>query len=394
MDNQPPLDRLQSATSFAPLGAPRETRSLSPKAEMTGFARRVVVAVLITVLILSVAYFLWRGAHVLLQAFAGVLFAVFLAALSDWLSKHTPLSYRWSLTVVVLALFLISGGLGYLLWNRLAFQIGELIKTLPQSLQEIKSYLMQYTWGQYLVENAPSAATSLSEVSPFTQVTGFVSWMAAFLEAGIVILIVGIFGAAEPDLYKEGLLYLVPPRHRLRANESVDAIAFNLRHWLVGQMLLMIILGLTTWAGLMLIGVPLALTLAVLAGVLELIPYVGPWISAVPAALIALLNGPECLLYTLALYLFLHLLEGYILLPLIQRQSVHLPPALTLVAQVLMWEMFGILGLFVAAPLTVAAMVLLKMLYVEDTLGDDAVNVPGEPGNETKSMSKPAGAGV
>src|SRR5437763_14411533 len=99
MDDQPPPDRLQSPTGLTPLGAPRETRSLSPKAEMTGFARRVVVAVLITVLILSVAYFLWRGAHVLLQAFAGVLFAVFLAALSDWLSKHTPLSYRWSLTV-------------------------------------------------------------------------------------------------------------------------------------------------------------------------------------------------------------------------------------------------------------------------------------------------------
>jgi predicted PurR-regulated permease PerM len=78
-------------------------------------------------------------------------------------------------------------------------------------------------------------------------------------------------------------------------------------------------------------------------------------------------------------------------LPLIQRRSVHLPPALTLVAQVLLGELLGILGLFIAAPLTAAAMVLLKMLYVEDTLGDEAVNVPGEPGNEAKQSAQTSG---
>ena len=207
--------------------------------------------------------------------------------------------------------------------------------------------------------------------------------MAHFLEASIIILIVGIFGAAEPRLYKEGFLHLVPPRTARAWGEALDAIGFNLRQWLVGQVLLMVIIGVTTAAGLALIGVPLALTLGIMAGVLEMIPYIGAWISAIPAVLIALLKGPEYMAYTLALYLFLHLLEGYVLLPLIQSRAVHLPPALTLVAQVL-GEMLGILGLFVAAPLTVAAMVLLKMLYVEDTLGDQAVNVPGEPGNEAK----------
>jgi predicted PurR-regulated permease PerM len=131
------------------------------------------------------------------------------------------------------------------------------------------------------------------------------------------------------------------------------------------------------------------LTLALITGVLALIPYVGAWLAAVLAALVALLNGPQYPAYTLGLFLVLHLLEGYVLLPLIQRRAVHLPPALTLVAQALMGKMFGGLGLFVAAPLTVATMVLLKMLYVEDTLGDESVDVPGEPGNDRKKEASP-----
>jgi predicted PurR-regulated permease PerM len=356
----------------------------SPPKQTGNFAGRVVVAVLITVVILAVAYFLWRGADVLLMAFAGVLCAVFLAALGEWVSRHTRLSYGWSLAVVVLGLLVLSGLLGYLLWNYLSIQVGELIQSLPRSLERIRDYLMQYTWGKYLVEKAPSAATGLAEAGQFTRVTGLVSGVAGFLEAVLVILVVGIFGAAEPGLYRAGLLHLVPPPQRPRVGEVVDAIAFNLRHWLLGQAFLMIVLAITTTLGLWLIGLPMALTLGLITGVLELIPYVGAWIAAVLAGLIALLKGPQYLVYTLGLFLLLHLLEGYVLLPLIQRRAVHLPPALTLVGQALLGEMLGILGLFVAAPLTVATMVLLKMLYVEDTLGDEAVEVPGEPGNDRK----------
>jgi predicted PurR-regulated permease PerM len=365
-----------------------ESRAYQPRLEMGDFARRTVVAVLITLVILAVAYLLWCGAHVLLMAFAGVLFAVFLAALSDWVGRHTGLTYSWSLTVVVVGLFCLGGGLGYLLWHRLSVQIGQLLQTLPQSLDQIKAYLMQYAWGQYLVDNAPNVAAGLADRGQFTQLTGFASGVAQLLEAVVVILVVGIFGAAEPELYKAGLLHLVPPPHRPRAVQAVDAVAFNLRHWLVGQVVLMFIIGATTATGLWLIGVPLALALGVIAGVLEMVPYIGAWLSAIPSCMIALLKGPQYLAYTVALYLALHVLEGYVLLPLIQRRAVHLPPALTLVAQVLMGKLLGILGLFVAAPLTVAAMVLLKMLYVEDTLGDEAVKVPGEPGKGARPAAQ------
>src|SRR5581483_9480297 len=110
----------------------------------------------------------------------------------------------------------------------------------------------------------------------------------------------------EPQLYKDGLLHVVPFRHRPRAAEALDAIAFNLRWWLLGQVFLMVIIGMTTTVGLWLLGIPLALTLGIIAGILELIPYLGACISAVPAAMIAVLRGPHYVLLVGGLYLFLH----------------------------------------------------------------------------------------
>jgi predicted PurR-regulated permease PerM len=352
----------------------REPISAPSHLGLANFAWRVVVVLLL----LTLAYLLWRGVHVLLLAFAGMLFAIFLSALSDWLSRRTGIPHGWALAVVVVVLALSTGGLGWLLANRVAIQAAELSQQLPESLRQIRDYLEAYAWGRLLLEKAPQVAESLAQADQFSRVTGLVSGVASFIVAAVVIVVVGIFGAAEPGVYKNGLLLLVPPGHSRRVAQAVDAIVLNLRWWLVGQVSLMVMMAVTTAVGLWLIGVPGALTLGLIAGILELVPYIGAWLSAVPAALIALLLGPWYLVITLALYLGLHILEGYVLVPLVQRRAVHLPPALTLVAQVLLGEMLGALGLFVAAPLTVVAVVSLKMLYVEDALGDESVEAPGE----------------
>jgi predicted PurR-regulated permease PerM len=373
-------------------GPPQPPKPLLPPAHpflgdsLGDIARRVAVLLLVGLVMLALALLAWRGVHVLLQAFAGVLFAIFLAALSTWFSERTGLSYCKSLAVVVVVLFALAGGVGWLLASRVALQVGELSQELPRSFTAIKGYLEEHTWGKMLLEHVPGAAGALDlqEMSAFTRTTGLISGVFDFGVSALLILFVGIFGAAEPGLYKAGLLHLVPRSYRPRAGETLDAVAYNLRWWLVGQFVLMVLIGATTALGLWLIGVPLALTLGVIAGVMEMVPYLGPWISAIPAALIALLVSPAHLVLTLGLFLFLHIVEGYLLLPLIQRRAVHLPPALTPVAQVLLGEVLGLLGLFVAAPLTVSGVVILKMLYVEDTLGDQAVDVPGEPGNAEK----------
>jgi predicted PurR-regulated permease PerM len=351
---------------------------------LENFARQVVVAVLLTVLIVALAYLFWRGLAVLLMAFAGVLFAMFLVALAEPLSKHTRLPWGWSLAVVVVALLLVVGAIGWLISNQLAVQVGGISRQLPESLTRVREFLEERAWGRLLLDHEPDASDVLARIGGAFDVRGVLAGVSGFLVAALVIVFVGIFGAANPALYRAGLLHLVPPSERRRADEAIEALAFNLRWWLVGQVILMLLMWVTTTAGLWLIGMPFALTLGLLAGILELIPYLGAWISAVPSVLIALTVGPTEVMLTLGLYLGLHILEGYVLVPLVQQRAVDLPPALTLVAQVLLGELLGIMGLFVAAPLTLCAVVLLKMLYVEDTLGDQAVDVPGEPGNERK----------
>jgi len=369
-------------------GSGRSDRTGAPSRDpgAAALARRTVVVTLVVLLLVVGAVLLWKGVHVLLQAFAGVLFAVFLTALSDWLSSKTRLSYHLSLVVVFLGLVLLTGGLGWLLASRLAAQVGELSVKLPESFAQLRAYLAESSWGRLLLHQVPKDPKALGQVDDFSRVTGLVSGVASFLVSVVVILFVGIFGAAEPRLYRSGLLHLVPAAHRPRTGEALDAVLFNLRWWLVGQVFLMFVIGATTAVCLAGLGIPLALTLGVIAGVLELVPYVGPWLSAVPALLMALLVSPWHVVAVAGLYIGLHILEGYVLLPLIQRRSVHMSPALTLVSQVLLGELLGIMGLVVAAPLTVTVVVLLKMLYVEDTLGDQAVDVPGEPGNEEKPV--------
>jgi predicted PurR-regulated permease PerM len=379
----PPDNPIRPQTFIATAPA-RVVPRVSPHSPLADFARRVVVAVLLTVLLLTLVYLMWRGARVLLEAFAGVLFGLFLFTLAEWLQKHTRLSYGRALAVVVVGLILAACGVGWLFASRVSAQLGELMHKLPESLQAVRDYLAESSWGHYLIEKMPTTPDSAAELAGVKGAASFVTGMAGVLVTAAVILFVGGFGAAEPDQYKRGLFLLVPPRHRARVGEAVDALVFNLRWWLMGQVFLMLVLWGTTTVALMLMGIPLALVLGLITGLFELIPYAGAWISAVPATLIALLISPGHVVGVLALYLCLHVLEGYILVPLIQRRTVGLPPALTLVSQVLLGEMMGVLGLFVAAPLTVCAIVLLKMLYIEDTLGDQTVEVPGEPAGEAK----------
>ncbi len=353
----------------------RESAPTASPVSLAGFAIRVVV----TVLILLLAYLLVRGVEVLLLAFAGLLFAVFLSSLSQWLSRRTRLPYAAALAAVLAFLVLVIGGLGWLLASRLAAQTVELSDKMRQSLRQIRDYLNSFPWGHHLLEKAPQVAESLVQSGEFARVTGLVSGVASFLVAGVVIVFVGIFGAAESATYQQGLLAVVPHRQRRRVAHAVDAITQDLQGWLVGQVALMLMVGATTAFGLWLLGIPEALTLGLIAGILELIPYVGAWLAAVPSALIALLLGPWKLVMTLALYLGIHILEGYVLAPLVQRRAIHLPPILTLLSQVLLGNLVGVLGLFVAAPLTVSALTLLKLFTGEDPPGDETVQAPGRP---------------
>jgi predicted PurR-regulated permease PerM len=182
------------------------------------------------------------------------------------------------------------------------------------------------------------------------------------------------FMAAEPRPYVEGFLFLVARNRRSRVREVLHEIGRVLRRWLVGQAFLSLCVGLLTGAGLALLGAPFPVALALLAGFMEFIPYIGPFVAAVPAILVAFAESPQLALWVALLFLAIQSIESYLLAPLVQHRAVYLPPAVILFTQVLMGVIVGALGVAVATPLAASAMVAISMLYVEDALGDKTVS--------------------
>jgi predicted PurR-regulated permease PerM len=190
--------------------------------------------------------------------------------------------------------------------------------------------------------------------------------------AGLVLIIMmSLYIGVDPDTYRNGILHLFPKRRRARIGEVLSAMATMLRKWLGTQLIAMLTIGVVSTVALLLLGVKAPFALGIIAGLLEFVPTIGPVLSAVPAIAMGFLDSPEKALYVGLAYLVIQQLEGHILIPLLMKGGMDLPPVLTIVTQGLMALLFGFLGLMIAVPLLAAVMVPIKMLYVEDALGDE-----------------------
>lgn len=352
------------------------------------FTRRVLVVAVIAVGAVLLLAFLAQAIEVLLVVFGGILVAVFLHALRSLLSEHTPLPEGWSLAVVLLLLvaLIVAGAL--LMGPQVADQVNQLVEQLPRAAQQLRAQIEQYQWGrQILARVAQPGEAGSGQAGAVSSVTGAFSGMARGIANLVLMFAVGIYLAADPRLYRRGLLRLIPPGRRDRASEIVHAIAHTLRGWLLGQMLAMLVVGILTTLGLWLLDVPLALVLGLLAALAEFVPNFGPIVAGVPSVLLALTESPTRALYVALLYVAIQLAESYLITPLVQKRAVELPPALTIAGQILLGVLFGTLGLIFAVPLLATALVLVKMLYVEDVLGEP-IKVPGEHHEEEPSSEQ------
>jgi len=176
------------------------------------------------------------------------------------------------------------------------------------------------------------------------------------------------------------LLHLVPKARRPRLLEVLRSLGHVLRWWMIGQAVDMVIIGSLTAVGLWVIGVPLAMLLGLIAALFNFIPNFGPLFSYVPAVLLALVESPAKAGWVTLLFLVLQNLEGYLILPMVQRRAIDLPPGLLIFIQVLLAVVAGGLGFALATPIAAASMVAVKMLYVEDVLDDHG----GDPVAESK----------
>jgi len=260
------------------------------------FAARVLIAVALVALFAV----LWRVAQIFVLIFGGIVLAVVLRSLMRIIRRFTPLNGRWALLAAITGLIAVVGLLGLLIGSRVATETGQLTRTLPQAWQRLRTLLGQMSAGRVILrELQPQSAASglLSHLSDVATIT-----VGAFVDAGVIIF-TGLFFAVDPDLYRRGLLRLVPLSARHDVAHSFDTSVAALGHWLKGVLLSMLGIGVVTGVGLWALGVPLALSLGILSGVCEFVPYLGPILAAIPAVLVALTLGPTHALEVIVLYL-------------------------------------------------------------------------------------------
>jgi predicted PurR-regulated permease PerM len=304
--------------------------------------------------------------QVALLLFAGVLVGVPLRAASALIARRMNLTPGVALALVLIAIAALVGTIGWFLAPRIAEQSGQVMQELPEKWRQLQDRLA-IPGGAHILDqfSDPSRATIRALVG---KSFGAISGALGALGSAFVILFIGLYLAASPGVYVDGLIRLIAVRHRARARDVLQEVGVSLLWWLLGKLASMALVGVLTFLGLWFFGVPLALTLSLLACALTFIPNFGPILSAAPAVLFALGQGLATAGYVVALYVVVQTVESYLVTPLVQQRTISLAPALTIAMQLILGVLAGILGLALATPLTAAGLVLVREIYVRDII--------------------------
>jgi len=302
---------------------------------------------------------LWYARVFVFLLFGGLLLALCLESLASAVARRTSMARRTALLLVLGAM----GGLLALLisWRgpSVIDQLQQLQGRLPAAFRSLGERLAAYP----VAQSAAAQLTALNGAiasNMLTMAQRVVSSTTTFAVALGIVVFVGMYVGAEPARYVDGALAMIPPARRPDARILLSRVAHSLRWWLVAKTLSMLAVGTLVTVGLLVLGIPLAGTFGLLAGLLTFIPNVGPMLSAVPPLILALAMSPGRALAVAALFVSVHIIEGMALTPLLERRAVRLPPALTLAVQLISATMVGPIGVALAAPLTAVGLCLAR----------------------------------
>ncbi|HEV7252696.1 MAG TPA: AI-2E family transporter [Mesorhizobium sp.] len=333
------------------------------------YVRRVAI----TLALVGLAYMIWRLSGVALLLFAAVLLAVVLRALADLIARHTPVPAQWTLTLTILVLSAFVVGFLILFGAQVSAQFALSMERLPAAIDAAGDRL-----------GIDDLRAEMERSLEPGQVRSFIAQAASFgytfigAAADLLLVIVAaVYLAADPKLYRRGTAKLLPPNQHARIFDAMDATGAALRLWFWGQLATMAVVGIASGLAYWWIGLPSPLVLAIIAALTNFVPFIGPIAGAVPALIFALAIDQETVLWTAGAVLIIQQIEGNVLTPFIQRRAVMMPPVVILFAIVVFGFLFGILGVLLAVPLAVAITVLVKKLWVRQTLGEET-EVPGE----------------
>lgn len=342
-------------------------------------------AIIVAVFAVTGLAILWAVSDALLLIFAGVLFAAFLDGITGLLGKAIswPRGVRLAIVCTFLAVVIVAaitwGGVaiatqGSELATKLMDQVDRTIAWLGEQGIELSSDSGGATADQSTPAHDRGGTPALQSVlqdfgGVFGQAWTAVAMVLGVLGDGLIIIFLGLFLATQPRAYRNALLLLVPPAGRERFREVLDESGETLRHWLLGQLLTMVLIGLFVWLGLTLVGVEPAIVLGLQAGLLAFVPTLGPLLAGIAIMLASLSFGLWAVIGALGVYLLVQTLESYLLTPLIQKRAISVPPAFLFASQIVLGLLLGVYGLALATPLVAVARVFTLRLYVDRMSG-------------------------
>ncbi|MEB3214819.1 MAG: AI-2E family transporter [Nostocales cyanobacterium 94392] len=321
-------------------------------------------------------YILWQIRQVLLIVFAAIILATALNQVVKVLQKiRIPRGFAVGISVILL--ITIVSGFFALIAPQIIAQLREFTFIAPKILDQMQ------LWNDWLLKVLPEQV--LKEIQGLRYLTqGLQTWLDRILGNFFLILsqslnivlnlllflVLTIMLLIDPKPYRSGFIMLFPAFYRRRMDEIIHKCEHSLVGWIKGTLLTMFLIGGLSYIGLLILGVRLPLINAILAGLLEFIPNVGPTLSLIPPLLLALLDAPWKAVAVVALYFGIQQVESLIVVPLIMKSQVSLLPVVTLLAVVIFASFFGFLGVFLAIPLVIILQVFIQEILVKDVLNN------------------------
>lgn len=316
----------------------------------------IVCLSLTIILILRVAF------NILLMALAGVLIAVYFHGVAGMIRAKTNIHRKLALFISIVGTIVILVGMSWFVGSKVQRQVAELSNTLPQTIKVARVKIANTPVGAKLIEyTSGNNSQKLMDTA-----TTFFSTSFGVLGDLYIILFLGIFFTADPSLYKNGILFLFPSRMKSTGTNILKRIENALKGWLKSILVSIVLITILVAVGLSAIGIPGTMVLGLITGLLEIIPNFGPVIAMIPGVLLALTISTKTALIVAVIYIACQTIVGNIALPLLQKKIIHIPPALTLLSQLIMGILSGLLGIILAVPLLAILIIVIDELYVKN----------------------------
>lgn len=332
--------------------------------------KTATIATVVSLFILF-AYIFTSAFRLFLLLFGGILLSVFFHAISGKLHKWTGWNKVVTLILSVILVIVFWAGVSFFVGHEFQKQAEEFEETVPETIENLKSYLADTSWGESLLDALPESDEHMSTF--VDKAPGIFQSTFGFFGDLYALVFLGVFLMISPKDYKEGFLSLVPEDSKKKAGEIIEKLGSDLKIWLKAQIFEMIFVFVLTAVGLLILGNSLWLILAIIAGILTFIPNIGPTLALIPAALVGLLEGPMMALIIIGLFLLVQTLESSVFGPYIRKKMLSLAPALVLFFQLLMGSIAGAWGLLFATPILVVLVNIINEVYVKTILGQEPV---------------------